>query len=452
MYINTNFCNKVITIPQYEATCWFNAILMTLLYSQASRKILLNNEKLLKKNTKIAKIIRHILKYQYISNKYAEQYFNIMTPGKILKYLDLIDDFRIAITNKGWFSEFFLPIFIEDACYSSCLTLDLYNNNIYVEFKKKIRFVDNINNGQNIGYNFYDDNYTNEELKTHIIKKLNEPNPDYIIINIGHESISDIYSAHLIYNAKLINNILNLDNYNIKTSGLKEIEDVIVFNGDTYILDSCIISNYNIKNINLGHAIVGITCKNEKYVYNGWIRTTKDPAMLVNKNIKDKDDKDIKDDKDKLLPCELMKFDWRVKNKDSKFCINPNFCKLDILKKYNDPMENTGLCFSFGIGNRTLIYVKQSKKDIKSIDTNIIITNPTTITLPSESIKPEDVFVDVKKYKEEEKEKKKKIYSKLKLKLKNIKIKNDIVAKIKELKLKEKKLEKEILKLKLKIL
>ena len=449
MYFNTKFCNKVITIPQYESTCWFNAILMALLYSQASRKILLNNEKLLKKGSKISKIIRHILKYQYISNKYTEQYFNIMTPGKILKYLDLIDDFRISIINNGWYSVFFLPIFIEKGCSSSCLTLDLYNNNIYVEFKKKIRFVDNFNNGKHMGINFYDDNYTNEELKTHIIKKLNEPNPDYIIINVGHETTSHIYTKILIRNTKIINNILNLDTYNIKTSGLKEIEDVIEFNGNTYILDSCIISNYNVKNINSGHEIVGITCKNEKYVYNGWIRTTKDPAMLINKNIKDV--KDIKDDKDKLLPCELMKFDWRVKNKDSKFCINPNFCKLDILKQHNDPMENKGLCFSFGIGNRTLIYVKQPKKDIKSIDTNIIITNPTTITLPTESIKPEDVFVDIKNYKKKEEEEKKKIYTKLKFNLKNIKIKNDIVAKIKQLKLKEKKLEKEILKLKLKL-
>ncbi len=60
-----------------------------------------------------------------------------MTPGKILKYLNIFDEFRKTITNYGWFSELFLPIFIENACYKTCLNLDLYRNNIYIEFKKK---------------------------------------------------------------------------------------------------------------------------------------------------------------------------------------------------------------------------------------------------------------------------------------------------------------------------
>ena len=47
---NTKFCNKVITIPQYEPTCWFNAILMAILYSQNSRKLLLDDILLKKKN------------------------------------------------------------------------------------------------------------------------------------------------------------------------------------------------------------------------------------------------------------------------------------------------------------------------------------------------------------------------------------------------------------------
>lgn len=438
--MKSKFCNKVITIPQYEPTCWFNAILMALLYSQASRKLLLNNEILKTNKTKILKIIRHILKYQYVSNKYAAQYFNIMTPGKILKYLNLTKDFRISIIKNGWFSELFLPIFIEKGCYSSCLTLDLYNNNIYIEFKKKIRCIDVYNNGNHMGIEFYDDKISDIDLHKHIIQKLNDPNPDYIILDVGHETSTNLYTKHLINNTH--KQFLNLKNYTIHSSGLEEIKDIIIFNGDTYILDSCIISNYNDKIIKVGHAIVGITCKNEKYVYNGWIRSTKDPAMLINKNIDKKDDN--QDKKGYLLPCELMKFDWRVNNKDSKFCINLNLCKLDILKQHNDSMEKKNLCFSFGISNRSLIYVKQLKKEIKSFDS--IKTNPSTITLPTESIKSDDIFVDIKK------EKRKEMQTNLKLKLKNIKIKNDLLTRLKDLKLKKKNLEKEISELKIKIL
>lgn len=440
---NSKFCNKVITIPQYEPTCWFNAILMAILYSQHSRKLLLDDNIFSRKKTKITKILNHILKYQYISNKYAEQYFNIMTPGKILKYLDLIKEFRKSITNNGWFSEFFLSVFIEKACYKTCITLDLYNNNIYVELKKKIRFIDIINNSKYEGVDILDDKISDIDLQNHIIQKLSEPNPDYIFINIGHETSTNApYTKHLINNSSRINHIINLKNYNIITQGLEEIKDIITFNGDSYILDSCIISNYNQNIIQLGHAIVGITCKNQKYVYNGWIRSTKDPAMLVNRNIKDDDN----DENQKLLPCELMKFDWMVDNKDNKFCINTDMCKLDIIKSNNDPNEYTRLCFSFGIYYRTLIYVKQ--KNITSIDYNIIKSNPTTITLPSETTKSDNIFVIYNSKKDDKQD----LYKKLKLKIKNIKNKNDLIQKLKKLKAKEKELEKEIKILKEKII
>ena len=38
-----NFCSKVIRIPQYVGSCWFNAILMAILYSESSRHLLLKN-------------------------------------------------------------------------------------------------------------------------------------------------------------------------------------------------------------------------------------------------------------------------------------------------------------------------------------------------------------------------------------------------------------------------
>ena len=428
----SKFCNKIITIPQFESTCWFNAILMAILYSQNSRKLLLNDELFFKQKTKITKIISHILTNQYISNKYVEQYFKIMAPEKILKYLNILDDFRISITKNGWFSNFFLPIFIERACIKSCLCLDLYKKNIYVEFIKKIRFVHTLNNGVAEGIDFYDDKISDIDLAFHIKEKLQQPNPDYIFLNIGHETSSDIYTEYLISNINRNNNFLNLNYYpEIKTSGFQETKDEIIYNNDTYILDSCIIGNYNINQINLGHAIVGITCKNEKYVYNGWVRITNDPAMVFNKKTNDK-----------LLPCELMKFDWRVNNKDSNFCINEKMCKLDIIQSNNDRIEKQNLCFSFGNGIRTLIYVKKLKKDIKSIDDNILHTNPTTITLPTRTPKPEDIFVDIKRDDGNKK---------LQAKIKNIKQKEGLVLKLKELKKREKQLQIEIEELQLKI-
>ena len=134
---------------------------------------------------------------------------------------------------------------------------------------------------------------------------------------------------------------------------LNSFANIITFNGDKYILDSCLLANYN-KNANIGsHAIAGITCKDNRYVYNGWTRTTIDPA---------KQDYLFKSDS---LPCELSKYDWNI-HLDNGFCLNPVLCKLDIF----DKSPNKRLCFSFNKGKRTLIYVKMNSK-YKSLDENI---------------------------------------------------------------------------------
>jgi len=85
-----DFCNKVVTIPQYIGTCWFNAILMSILYSQHSRKLLLyENIYANEKTNKLYKIINRILTKTYISKEKALKYFNIMRPEHILEnYID----------------------------------------------------------------------------------------------------------------------------------------------------------------------------------------------------------------------------------------------------------------------------------------------------------------------------------------------------------------------------
>jgi hypothetical protein len=103
-----------------------------------------------------------------------------------------------------------------------------------------------------------------------MLKELKENNPDYIFVNIyprDQNVVNGLVSSVLIspYNY----NIDNPVNKFLKFDGLKTHEPLIQFNGDTYILDSCLLSDY--KHTHAGHAIAGISCKNQKYVYNGWI-------------------------------------------------------------------------------------------------------------------------------------------------------------------------------------
>ena len=52
--VDATDCKKVLTLPQYTGTCWFNAVFMALFYSQGTRRILLNAAshwvKMMKKN------------------------------------------------------------------------------------------------------------------------------------------------------------------------------------------------------------------------------------------------------------------------------------------------------------------------------------------------------------------------------------------------------------------
>ena len=144
----------------------------------------------------------------------------------------------------------------------------------------------------------------------------------------------------------LINNIINKNNI----TGFLNHEDIITFNGIKYKLDSVIIANHNRNIINRWHAIAGITCNNNKYVYNGWSNISTDPAIVKKVNLNNEG------------PCSLMKYEWDL-NKHEEFCLNPSLCKLDF-----DNIDKTDLCFSFKSDRMTLIYIRvdETKEIIKS--------------------------------------------------------------------------------------
>lgn len=83
------FCSQVITIPQFSGTCWFNAILMCLFYSQRMRNTLIDKMNTWN-NTPIFNLFRDILKNNFIKNKNGEEqyrFFHKFKPEKILEIL-----------------------------------------------------------------------------------------------------------------------------------------------------------------------------------------------------------------------------------------------------------------------------------------------------------------------------------------------------------------------------
>jgi hypothetical protein len=94
-------------------------------------------------------------------------------------------------------------------------------------------------------------------------------NPDIIIININSDFNSNNYiDYYLIDKEKYKNLYENLINLNTN----------INYENCNYNQDSVLLNNWN-KSIG-GHTIAGIKCKNDKYVYNGWTRSTIDQNIL----------------------------------------------------------------------------------------------------------------------------------------------------------------------------
>jgi hypothetical protein len=356
------FCDNIITIPQYRETCWFNAILMAIFYSQRSRKLLYNHFE--GKKDKFSRIMNDIIKHNYIKTKQVIQYFKFMKPENILKYInaDTTELYKAFKQNKAYAydAKTFLPCFLK-SLGKNVLDIIIYENNYYANFYSIL---------PNFFTSYYkdDDRTLNIDLeKWNGIDSNDIKDPDYIIVN-NISSFEELEKIQYIYNVMFfkafyrIQSKLNLKTYTINIKGLLNFDDEIYHNGNKYVLDSVLLSNNN-TDTELGHAIAGITCKNNHYVYNGWMRTTRDPGMPKNY-------------RNETIPCELMKFDWNVK-KDNKFCLNHRLCKLD---EY-DELKRGEMCFSFNDKNHiTLIYVKDTSS-IKSIDTNLGISS--SLTLPS---------------------------------------------------------------------
>ena len=146
--------------------------------------------------------------------------------------------------------------------------------------------------------------------------------------------------------------------YEIKGINLTRHPEKIVYNKRTYVLDSCILPSYISNACSLGHAIAGVTCNGDKYVYNGWAARSGDPAMggaAITRR----------------TPCALMKNDWAA---DKAFCVDINSCSVTGEKKNE-------FCFE-AFKRSSVVYVRDdSQKNAppsipKPIPKPIVISKP----------------------------------------------------------------------------
>jgi hypothetical protein len=338
-------CNKLLLWSQYGPTCWFNSVLTVLFHSQYSRDMILKLSKDWKDKTTMQKLAEHIVKYKYIQSDSFERdrlFYYKVRPENILDYLHTkYPEYVKKNAGKSGSDPNQILNKMYEILNIKCLSFEICNDYLYYNIYNHYKFV----------------YYPIVEEQSNLINKLNNTHKNPEVILLKTDNLIDKY--YLTEDFKHYNLEDKVNSTNI--SQLKSLKDTIEYNGNKYILDSIILINHN-KAVT-DHAIAGITCNKKKYVYNGWTNNTNDPALKTT----DKKTTDIKKTNiqeyykkvSKQIPCDLIKFDW-YKNKND-FCIKD--CNLP-------EFTNERLCFNFGKGIRTYIYIREDlclkDKDIES--------------------------------------------------------------------------------------
>jgi len=316
-----DICEKINTIPQFTTTCWFNAILTVSFYSELMRKLMITKISKKWKNTFLFKFFKTILKYSNIAdNKKIIKLFHKIKPETIIlyifnKYFNSTSENLLYLSSKGW-SSTYISLFLQ---LLGVKTLDIINidNNIYLNYFK---------------YLVYKNENSEEIEKNKLLKEIKEiPEVILVLLTEGLQYKNEIYLNEI---SKIHNNKLYNKNNN-KFKDFINLKEIVKYNDNLYKLDSILLDNYNILDINSGHVIAGITCNNNRYIYNGWNVEREDEleeSIIVN-------------------PCKLIKFDWML-NKETEFCINRSECKI------NKEIDKEDLCFSFNKKSKILVYVK----------------------------------------------------------------------------------------------
>jgi hypothetical protein len=380
--VKKSICSRILTPKQIGPTCWFMTTFVAMFYSQRSRKLLLKASKGWEVNNSIFPnfwnnrktlftLLKHVLDDKYLKTKDGKdskdyKKFSNNTFIKILSLLNKVDSKAFPYNPKtvsgGFSSEFYI------GCLYKLLNIEsiIYEYNVAQDFLVYSYLNEEFNNNtyRIVTYKILENNEIDKIIQgdnelEYIEENIDPPPPILIIIvrddknNVFTKQYKDLFPKNIIHEKETNDN-------------LKSMNEQIFFKGVEYNLDSVILTNWN----NSRHAIAGITCKKKKYIYNGWTRTSMDPAM-ANKIIKRK------------IPCELMPFDWKIKNdrkdiptsndddNDDDFCLNTTKCIPELLGK-NKIYYNHKLCFNFSKGDsRILIYVRKDTSANTSIDSYV---------------------------------------------------------------------------------
>lgn len=312
-------CSQILRpMQKYKNICWFLAIIVIMFYSQRSRKVIMESSKTwdIRGKTGVERTVFSLFK------KLLYMHYLIVgdDPAKSSEYKTFNEDTFVEILNQLYeMNSNDFPYYPDDN--EEGHQMDSYIYKLYNLFGVDCKMFDMYSNDlyySTINKEF--DNINIDSEKPAFIHHLNHTYEDD-----GHAPSILIIATDPLF-TPYINNKIVKDDVKRELTSMKE---ELTYNSASYILDSVYLVNANMTGFD--HAIVGMTCKKKKFIFNG-------QPVNYKRN----------------FPCVLMRHDWNILQ-DRDFYLSNNDCELH----YEPETENEN-CYNFSEGNRNFIYVRKN--------------------------------------------------------------------------------------------
>jgi len=346
-------CKKTFTIPQVSngGTCWFNALLSALFYSDGTsayfKKILpsLRKKTKSKKKLEIFDIFEQLLSARDIKDtKEFSKFYTALEPNNILKSLHDKDKKHFYFNpekQKGHSSENYLIILLQYfGIMEKVLFVNIKNDKYFFSVQNTLKY-----HGIEVGGK-YKLAYNKREHKKTTTEMFNKTDFNKIELVV----MSDLFSG---------------DSIQLPFTFKDDKMDIF---GTSFKADSLLLTNFNVNQCTLAHKVAGVTCKGKRYMYNGW-------ANKVGWFSRFRE------------ACNLFPFDWVKENRH--FCMNRKKCLISKVKK----TPGKDMCFNTG-KMRTFLYTKEATKpkvvkakpNVAKKPTKPIIKNANLLKKPTKPI------------------------------------------------------------------
>jgi hypothetical protein len=267
-------CSRVLPIPQFNGTCWFNAALMVVLYSQGTRT--LAGSKILSwASDSFASDAMHtvrrwflrLLMLHYTGASFdvpdeAYEMLSVITPSTIISKLFELDPYRFKFDvslEEGWLSEGYIYHLL----------------NHVMGIKTSIFRANRTTVNNTARYDLFKHDLS-------VTATLPDDVEVLLIDPVGGKSDS----VAVVNSEPLVRGIV------VSGPGSTGIIDVL---GKSFRVDCITFEATN-------HEIAGITCNGQRFIYNGWANRTDDAAQTFVS--------DGSSTSSLGRPCPLFEFDW----------------------------------------------------------------------------------------------------------------------------------------------